>query len=605
MFSRLSLLQKGLLLIAVPLICEIALVAWITSVMMIGDKQAREADQFVDRVSAIDEIGQCYLQGGFTLIIYGLTHSPKLKEEVDSTFSRTDELFAKLKRDIKVNDEKGAAQLKEIIDVGKRGKAAIHTLQEELETSSITNLKILDSNNSHRFEFLALIEDANDKLSALAETQREGRRAATATMDKSEDQVKLIMLAGVILNLVIGVFLALVYRQNLVIRLERVAANCDALALEQPLAPVLAGDDEIAELDHVFHNMAAELTEAARRERAVVEDAVDVIATIDAAGKVLTANRATDALWGKSRSDLIGDSIFQLVAADEKETLSQNLSCSQDEVRTFDLTMLSANSQPVFTRWTVSHSSDSSINYCVIHDISAEREIERLKNYFVSMVTHDLRTPLTSVNNMLSLMQETVYGELDKPTEKTVEEARGKCLQIVKMVSDFLDLEKINSGAFPLTPATVDLSSLLDAKCELLNAGEDDECFSDKTRGTQLEADQDLLDSALADLLNVLARYGTVQVTLAQASQEQKSCASIVIKATLPPEIKPALSQPFSELLSAPEETLASVKFDEMLRLSRARAIIHLHKGSFQLQTSDTILIILPLTQKEVALATA
>ncbi len=49
----------------------------------------------------------------------------------------------------------------------------------------------------------------------------------------------------------------------------------------------------------------------------------------------------------------------------------------------------------------------------VILDISERREVERIKQEFVSMVSHELRSPLTSVQGFLSMLAEDIYGGLN------------------------------------------------------------------------------------------------------------------------------------------------------------------------------------------------
>ncbi len=62
--------------------------------------------------------------------------------------------------------------------------------------------------------------------------------------------------------------------------------NSIRLARGEPLNPPLTGGDEIAHLDGVFHSMADALTEASRKERAVIENSADVICSIDIDGKI-------------------------------------------------------------------------------------------------------------------------------------------------------------------------------------------------------------------------------------------------------------------------------------------------------------------------------
>lgn len=79
-------------------------------------------------------------------------------------------------------------------------------------------------------------------------------------------------------------------------------------------------------------------------------------------------------------------------------------------------------------------------------DISHEKEIERLKNEFVSTVSHELRTPLTSIRGALALMRGGVLGILPVRVQEMANIAHNNCERLILLINDILDLDKIESG---------------------------------------------------------------------------------------------------------------------------------------------------------------
>ena len=83
-------------------------------------------------------------------------------------------------------------------------------------------------------------------------------------------------------------------------------------------------------------------------------------------------------------------------------------------------------------------------------DITQQKEIERMKNEFVSTVSHELRTPLTAIRGSLSLMAGGAAGELPKKCSELVQIADSNAERLVRLISEILDLQKIEEGGLTL-----------------------------------------------------------------------------------------------------------------------------------------------------------
>jgi signal transduction histidine kinase len=94
-------------------------------------------------------------------------------------------------------------------------------------------------------------------------------------------------------------------------------------------------------------------------------------------------------------------------------------------------------------------------------DVSERRRLEKMKDEFISTVSHELKTPLTSLRASLGLIQS---GTLDKRPEKQrqmIELAIGNCDRLVRLVNDILDFDRGEKGRLPLNPEAVDPMTLL------------------------------------------------------------------------------------------------------------------------------------------------
>lgn len=95
--------------------------------------------------------------------------------------------------------------------------------------------------------------------------------------------------------------------------------------------------------------------------------------------------------------------------------------------------------------------------------VSRLEENQEFKQHMLAVVSHELRTPLTSVFGFLTMLQQGVYGRLSQSNLSEVEATYDNVLQVILLVNDLLDLERIEAGKFPLELQDVDPAYALEA----------------------------------------------------------------------------------------------------------------------------------------------
>ena len=83
--------------------------------------------------------------------------------------------------------------------------------------------------------------------------------------------------------------------------------------------------------------------------------------------------------------------------------------------------------------------------------------LDEAKDEFISMASHQLRTPLTSIKGYLSMLAEGDLGKVTKAQEKAIKEAFGSSQRMVYLIADFLNVSRIKTGKFVIEPKEVDL----------------------------------------------------------------------------------------------------------------------------------------------------
>lgn len=98
----------------------------------------------------------------------------------------------------------------------------------------------------------------------------------------------------------------------------------------------------------------------------------------------------------------------------------------------------------------------------VWHDVTRERQVDRMKSEFVSMVSHELRTPLTSIKGYIDLLlADESVGELTGLQREFLEITQNNTRRLASLVNDLLDLTAIESGKIELHREPLDLNRLI------------------------------------------------------------------------------------------------------------------------------------------------
>ena len=102
----------------------------------------------------------------------------------------------------------------------------------------------------------------------------------------------------------------------------------------------------------------------------------------------------------------------------------------------------------------------------VLRDVTREQEIAQAKNEFVSIVAHELRTPMTSIKGYIDLILQGAVGEVNQGQRHFLGISKSNVDRLSELISDLLDTARIDAGRVKLEPESVQIAELVNGVCE-------------------------------------------------------------------------------------------------------------------------------------------
>lgn len=141
----------------------------------------------------------------------------------------------------------------------------------------------------------------------------------------------------------------------------------------------------------------------------------------------------------------------------------------------------------------------------ILSDITSFKEIEKMKNDFIGNVSHELKTPLTSLGMALDLLNEEVMGEMNEKQKDLLKSMDSDYERLKKLVHDILELSKIESASREIkfeNTSLDDIFNTISKKFQLLCADDKIDFMTENhTNGLNLFCNRHLIISALENLL--------------------------------------------------------------------------------------------------------
>lgn len=410
---ELKIKHKGLILVAVPLLFELVFLAVLSGLLRQADYKTWQEMHSKTVVYESSALSRLFHDAGIAMGGYALTKSPLFRERFDSIVSSIPREFKHLQKLVGRNSsQKGS--LKRLETYTNSGLHLLSTARDAIEIGGegVSRVRSLYS------EMKGVSKNISTELDNLTAESRKIEEDGPNARKQSDQMVRIFLAIGVLFNIGLAFVLSYFFSNGITKRLFILTDNANRLARAEQLSDPIKGTDEIAHLDAVFHNMADALAEASRKERAIVENAADVICSIDADNKFTKISPACKKLWGYEPSELIGTRYLNLVISDDVEetAIATRALRKGQHTASFETRTYRKDRSIVTVLWSAFWSPTENSMFCVAHDITERKLIEE------ALKESERRVRSIIENTLVSLIVIDRFGmiELVNPqTEKS------------------------------------------------------------------------------------------------------------------------------------------------------------------------------------------
>lgn len=279
--------------------------------------------------------------------------------------------------------------------------------------------------------------------------------------------------------------------------------------LENEQGEVYAGLIIAIDISHI-----KEAEEKSAHLASIVASSDDAIISKTLNSIVTSWNHSAERLFGYSAEEMIGQPILKLIPPerlDEEEQILRRLK-GGEHVQHFETVRQTKDGRLIFVSLTISPVKDSTGKIIgvskIVRDITERKEDEQRKNDFIAMVSHELKTPLTTLTAIIQLLELKLRQHEDLFVSGATDKAIIQVKKMTGLINGFLDISRLESGKLQIEKKDFDIEALIIELIEETRFTAPDHSINFTASGSKLiYADRDKIGSVISNLLNNATKY--------------------------------------------------------------------------------------------------
>ena len=217
----------------------------------------------------------------------------------------------------------------------------------------------------------------------------------------------------------------------------------------------------------------------------------------------LLGNTREEVLAGTMRRDALNPSEFHYLSQEAVKALQETGASGTYET---EYLHKSGRRIPVLVAVTRIEQTETCMGFVL--DISASKELDKRKDEFISMASHELKTPVTSLKGFLGLLQRRLTLQRDEKALHYLARMDAQVNRLTKLINDLLDLSKMQTGQLAYREERFDLDELVQEIVETVQeTTQTHHLLLEGQTQAEVSGDRDRIGQVLINLLNNAIKY--------------------------------------------------------------------------------------------------
>jgi signal transduction histidine kinase len=160
---------------------------------------------------------------------------------------------------------------------------------------------------------------------------------------------------------------------------------------------------------------------------------------------------------------LLGRRLIDILPAEDRQSTLSAIKGAADDSRAaaFENQVVHKSGSLINMLWSIQWAPSEQSFFCVAHDITDRKRLERLKRDLFAMISHDMKTPLMAVQVDLNLLASGASGSLPELAQQNVGDAERNVSYLISLINTLLDIERAADGKLELLCDSFELKHLI------------------------------------------------------------------------------------------------------------------------------------------------
>lgn len=414
-----------------------------------------------------------------------------------------------------------------------------------------------------------------------------------------QSQAVLSVFGAILIALICTIIVGYVAVTRLVGPLEQITSSAYDMAggiLDSEIMVDTENENEFDELATSINVMAKQLrqnlnrmSDERSRVKAILDSMGDGVLALDAEGRVLLINPKLATYFNIEEKNCVGKKVIDVINNDGLERLLQEVLINKTPLSSeLKIVLTTPKIFKVFATPLKSRGDHQGGVVALVSDITERRQLEIMRTDFVANVSHELKTPLTSINGFLETLIDGAVED-KKTAQHFLEIMKTETDRLMKLIDDLLKLSKLEYKRMVLDKTLINMTEIIKQVSLIFNSRAEE-------KGIKLtvdvcdnlppvEGERDLLMQVMVNLVDNAIKYIPAGEKVHVKAEIKGKYVQVTVRDTgpgIPAESLPRLFERFYRV----DRARAREAGGTGLGLAIAKHVVEVHRGEIWAESS-------------------